>query len=115
MPGRVIWCPEAEVAHAFKGSSDVYSGLYGTSSGVGQLVAGECVIDFRDFRKFSEVAVDRFTTSDQGILRSLSLGFIATALVLIDRAGHPTPAMPGPAQELAWRTLRNEHARAMPV
>ncbi|MGQ4382653.1 DUF6086 family protein [Streptomyces sp. SAS_270] len=54
-------------------------------------------------------------TSDQGILRSLSLGFIATSLVLIDRAGHPAPAMPGPAQELAWRTLRDQHARAMPV
>jgi hypothetical protein len=115
VPGRDIWCPGADVARAFKGSSDVFSGIYGISSGVGELIDGECVIDFRNFREFSAVAVDRFTTSDQGILRSLTLGFISTSLVLIDRAGHPAPAMPGPAQELAWRALRDQHARAMPV
>lgn len=115
MPGRDIWRPDAEVAHAFKGSSDVFSGIYRTDSGVGSLAAGECVVDFERFRKLSEVAIDRFTASDQGILRSLSLGFIATALVLIDRAGHPAPAMLGPAQELAWAALRDQHARAMPV
>ncbi|MEU2620021.1 DUF6086 family protein [Streptomyces sp. NPDC007157] len=46
---------------------------------------------------------------------SVSLGFLATALVLIDRAGHPAPAMPGPDQERAWTVLRDQHARAMPV
>jgi len=115
MPGRDIWCPNADIARAFKGSSEVFSGVYCVESGVGDLVDGECVIDFREFRDFSAVTVDRFTRSDQGILRSLTLGFIATSLVLIDRAGHPAPAMPGPAQELAWRALRDQHARAMPV
>lgn len=115
LPGRDIWCPGADVAHAFVGTAEVFSGVFGVDSGIGLPVDGVCVIDFWYFSALSAAAVDRFNTSDQGILRSLSLGFIATSLVLIDRAGHPAPAMPGPAQELAWRALREQHARAMPV
>jgi hypothetical protein len=115
MPGRDIWCPEADVAHAFVGTTEVFSGVYRVGSGVREPVDGVCVIDFRAFSALSAAAVDRFSTSDQGILRALSLGFIATSLVLIDRAGHPAPAMPGPDQERAWTALRDQHARAMPV
>ncbi|MFI6490641.1 DUF6086 family protein [Streptomyces sp. NPDC050564] len=107
--------PRTEVAHAFVRTAEVFSGVFGVDSGIGLPADGVCVIDFRDFGALSAAAVDRFSTSDQGILRSLSLGFIATSLVLIDRAGHPLPAMPGHAQELAWRTQRDQHARAMPV
>ncbi|MEV0641124.1 DUF6086 family protein [Streptomyces sp. NPDC050619] len=115
MPGRDIWCPGVEVAHAFVGTAEVFSGMFRVDSGIGDPVDGVCVIDFRDFSALCALALARFSTSDQGILRSLSLGFISTSLVLIDRAGHPAPAMPGPEQERAWAALREQHARAMPV
>ena len=115
MPGRDIWCPTADVALAFIGTAETFSHVYAVESGVGEPVDGECVIDFADFGALSAAAVHRFSTSDQGILRSLSLGFIATSLVLIDRAGRPAPAMSGPDQERAWSALRDQHARAMPV
>ncbi|MET7456087.1 DUF6086 family protein [Streptomyces sp. NPDC005574] len=115
LPGRDIWCPPAEAAHAFVGTAEVFAGVFGVDSGVALPVDGVCVIGFRDFEALCAAAVDRFSTSDQGILRSLSLGFISTSLVLIDRAGRPAPSMPGPDQERAWAVLRDQHARAMPV
>ncbi|MBY8343276.1 hypothetical protein JYK17_24920 [Streptomyces sp. KC 17012] len=84
-------------------------------TGIGDPDDGVCTIDFRDFGALCGAVMDRFSTTEQGILRSLSLGFIATSLVLIDRAGYRAPAMPGPAQELAWAALREQHARVMPV
>ncbi|MFI1565566.1 DUF6086 family protein [Streptomyces sp. NPDC020490] len=115
MPDRDIWCAGAEAAHAFVGTAEVLSGVLRVRSGIADPVDGVCAIDFQEFGLLSAAAVHRFSTSDQGILRSLSLGFIATSLVLIDRAGHPAPPMPGPAQERAWAALRDQHARAMPV
>ncbi|WP_308314614.1 DUF6086 family protein [Streptomyces gilvus] len=114
-PGRDLWCPSSEVARAFVGTAEVFSHVFDVDSGIGDPVDGVCVIDFRDFGALCAAVVDRFGTTDQGILRSLSLGFVATSLVLIDRAGRPAPAMPGPAQERAWAALRDQHARVMPV
>ncbi|WP_415939573.1 DUF6086 family protein [Streptomyces sp. 039-1] len=115
LPDRNIWCPGPDVAQAFVGTTEVVSGVLGKRSGIALPADGLCIIDFCEFGALSAAAVERFSTSDQGILRSLFLGFIATSLVLIDRAGHPGPPMRGPAQEAAWRTLRDQHARAMPV
>jgi hypothetical protein len=115
LPDRNIWCPSADVAHAFVGTAEVFSGVLGVDSGIELPADGVCALDFQDFRTLSAAAVDRFSASDQGILRSLCLGFIATSLVLIERAGHPAPPMPGPDQEAAWKALRDQHARAMPV
>ncbi|MGW7549315.1 DUF6086 family protein [Streptomyces sp. NPDC054770] len=115
MPGRTIWCPDVEVAQAFVGTAEVFSQVFGVASGVGDPDHGVCAIDFRDFGALCAAAVGRFSGTREGILRSLSLGFIATALVLIDRAGHLAPAMPGPEQERAWAVLRDQHARAMHV
>ncbi|MBO4255394.1 hypothetical protein GRC12_16145 [Streptomyces griseorubiginosus] len=103
------------MARAFVGTAQVFSHVFGVDSGIGDPVDGVCVIDFRDFGALSAAVVDRFGATDQGILRSLSLGFVATSLVLIDRAGRPAPVMLGPAQERAWAALRDQHARAMPV
>lgn len=115
LPGRDLWCPSPEVARAFVGTAEVYSHVFGVGSGIGDPADGVCVIDFQDFGSLCAAAVGRFSTTGQGILRSLSLGFIATSLVLIERAGHRAPVMPGPAQELAWAALREQHARVMPV
>ncbi|MGW1624780.1 DUF6086 family protein [Streptomyces sp. NPDC002172] len=115
MPGRDIWCPNAEVAQTFVGTAEVFSQVFGLASGIGDPVDGVCLIDFADFGVLCAAAVGRFSGTREGILRSLSLGFIATALVLIDRAGQPAAAMPGPDQERAWAVLRDQHARAMTV
>ncbi|MFJ2605659.1 DUF6086 family protein [Streptomyces sp. NPDC087425] len=115
LPGRYLWCADAEVAQAFVGTAEVFSQVFGVPSGVGDPVDGVCFIDFQDFSALCEVAVQRFSGTREGILRSLLLGFVATSLVLIDRAGHPVPAMPGPDQERAWTVLRDQHARAMLV
>ncbi|MFJ3706826.1 DUF6086 family protein [Streptomyces sp. NPDC090053] len=114
-PERGLWCPSSAVAHAFKGYSVVCSGVFDTRSGVGDIVDGECAIDFRTFSEFSAELIARYCATDQGILRSLTVGFIATSLVLIDRAGLPGPLVPGEGQQQAWAALRDQHARAMPV
>ncbi|MER5531564.1 DUF6086 family protein [Streptomyces sp. NPDC002677] len=115
MPGRNIWCPSVEAAQAFVGTAEVFSRVFGVTSGIADPVDGACLIDLRPFGALCAAAVGRFGNAREGILRSLSLGFIATALVLIDRAGHPAPVWPGPVQERAWTVLREQHARAMPV
>jgi hypothetical protein len=49
-----------------------------------------------------------------GIQRALTVGFIATSLVLLDRAGQPLPPAASLEQQAAWAALRDQHAGIMP-
>ena len=54
----------------------------------------------------------RYGRTTNGILRSLIVGYLATALVLLDRTGS-MPEGVAPEQRTAWIALRDQHANLM--
>ncbi|MBV9023091.1 MAG: hypothetical protein JO362_04675 [Streptomycetaceae bacterium] len=74
----------------------------------------QAVLNLSVFEAFCAEAVAQYGKTTHGILRSLLVGFLATALVLLDRAGHPMPTCPTAEQHAAWTALRDQHALLMP-
>jgi hypothetical protein len=129
---QVLWNPSNVVAELFVRTAEALAPTAGVSTGIGPMEADEYQIDMAAFDAFVDALVRRYVASRHPILNSMLEGFIATALVLVQRAGRsvtalsdPVPAelrdasvgpagmaAPGDAERL--RGLRDEHARAMP-
>ncbi|MGC4744961.1 DUF6086 family protein [Micromonospora sp. DT201] len=58
-----------------------------SSTGIGPMRADDYEIDLDVFVGFVDALVAQYLSSSHTILRSLLEGFIATALVMVDRAG----------------------------
>lgn len=110
----VLWQVEAAVARLFAGEAALVAALLGVPSGVGEVTADRCALDLPAFSAFCATAVAQYATTNQAVQRALTVGFIATALVLLDRAGHSLPSAPSPEQQAAWAALRDQHAAVMP-
>lgn len=108
-----LWCADDSVARLFKGHCEAVAELLGVPSGVGDLTEGKCAVDVPVFTAFCAEAMTRYSTTDEGVLRSLTVGFLATALVVLHRGGHPVPAPATEQQRLAWTVLRDQHAELM--
>ncbi|MFI1097330.1 DUF6086 family protein [Streptomyces sp. NPDC020917] len=111
--GAGLWRADNRVAGLFLGHAALFAQLLGVSSGIGDVVNGECCVDTSVLNTFCAVALAEYGATDQGIQRTLTVGFIATALVLLDRAGRPVPACVAPEQQAAWGALRDQHSAAM--
>ncbi|MFK0111273.1 DUF6086 family protein [Streptomyces sp. NPDC091217] len=111
---RVLWEPQEAVARLFRGHLETVSGLLGAPSRIRDLPDGNCAVDIPGLEEFCDRAIAEYHRSDQGIFRSLTVGFIATVMVLLDRAGCPMPDVPDAPRSRAWAALRDEHALAMP-
>jgi Family of unknown function (DUF6086) len=112
--GPALWATEAGVARLFTGHAELVAALLGVPSGIGDPTGDRCAVDLPVFSAFCAAAVAQYAATDQGIQRALTVGFIATALVLLDRAGCPLPPAPTPQQQAAWAALRDQHAAVMP-
>jgi hypothetical protein len=129
---QVLWNPSTGVAELFVHVAQSLASTAGTPTGIGAVYADEYEIDPDNFAAFVNALVDRYLSSHHPIFRSLLEGFLATAIVLVDRAGRDVPALTaapsprprdvsvGPAGIAAsgdaahLRLLAQEHARAMP-
>jgi len=95
---RTLWNPSngpgtlfLSVAKALEPVAELPSGI-----GVGRWGPGDpdCHgIDLVAFTRFTDVLVRRYRESNHLILRSLMEGFIATAIVLVERGGGTVPAL----------------------
>lgn len=86
-PGRLF----VEVAKALESVAELPCGI-----GVGQWGPGDPDshgIDLPAFTAFTDALVRRYRESSHLILRSLMEGFIATAIVLVERGGGTVPAL----------------------
>ena len=108
-----LWWPANNVARLFKGYSESVAVLLGVPSGIGDLIEDECEVDLPVFEKFCAEAVARYEKTNHALLRTLIVGFIGTALALLDRAGGKMPASATPEQQAAWIALRDQQARLM--
>jgi len=129
----VLWNPANRVAELFVRTSEAVAPTAGLPTGIGPVVADEYQIDLDTFTAFTDALVHRYRSSSHTILRSLLEGFIATALVMVERAGRSVPALVGaptldPRNVLVGpagisplgdaerlQALAEEHALAMPV
>lgn len=98
------------VARLFTGHAALVAHLLDVLSGIG----ADAQIDVDTLREFCEKALHRYGRTDQDLERSLTVGFLATALELLHRAGHDVPLSDLTEQRAAWTALRDQHAPQMP-
>ncbi|GAA4531360.1 DUF6086 family protein [Amycolatopsis samaneae] len=130
---EVVWNPSNGVGLLFVRSADAVAPLVGLPTGISPALhladADEWAIDLPVFTAFVTALAEQYQRSNHPILQSLLEGFLATALVMVERGGGTVPSPDGtpgaertdvssvgerpPAEKLA--ELRARHARAMPV
>jgi hypothetical protein len=110
---NILWEPSNTVARLFKGHAEAIAAVFDLNSGLGAIIEDECEIDLSTFEKFLAEVVRRYHHATHPILRSLTVGVIVTASVLIERAGGKLPEAE-PEQLAEWSALRREYSRSMP-
>lgn len=84
---RTLWNPSHGAAALFLRQTAVFEAELGLSSGIGPMEADECQIDPIVFETFANALLTRHHGTQHGVILALSEGFIATTLVLAERAG----------------------------
>jgi hypothetical protein len=129
----VLWNPSNAIAALFLRTADALVPVVDQRTGLGPMTNDECEIDPEAFGSFVDALVLRYRSSTHPILGSMLEGFLATALVLVERGGGTVPALhadapatdprdvsvgpdgigaTGPTARLIERAA--EHARFMP-
>jgi hypothetical protein len=90
---HVLWNPSNGVAGLFVRSAEALAPLTDLPTGLGPMDNDECEVDMVAFTAFVRALVERYERSNHPILHSLIDGFIATALVLIERGGGKLPVV----------------------
>lgn len=88
--GLTVWNPSNGVGRLFVRSAQALMPVVDLPSGISQPNPGdpdEWAIDMAVFEVFAGALADTYEQSSHLILRSLMEGFVATALVLVERGG----------------------------
>ena len=115
-----LWNPSHSVALLFARTVEAMVPLADQPSGVTDLHGDEYQVDPALFAAFVDTLVRRYLGPSHPVLRTLMQGFLATALVLVERAGGTVAALDeaielGPAGDAAHlRHLAGELAPRMP-
>jgi hypothetical protein len=105
-----LWNPSHGVALLFASTVETMVPLADQPSGVTDLHTDEYRIDPALFAAFVDTLVRRYLGSSHPVLRTLMEGFLATALVLVERAGGTVTAL-DEATELDPRDVPDNAAR----
>ncbi|GAB3138123.1 hypothetical protein GCM10027290_05170 [Micromonospora sonneratiae] len=90
---RVLWNPSNTPAQLFIRTAEAMVPIAELPTGIESRIADEYDIDMTAFEAFVNTLVHRYQATTHLILRSLLEGFLATALVLVDRGGGRIPAL----------------------
>lgn len=82
-----VWNPSNGAARLFHRQVALFEAELGLPSGIGPLENDECLIDPSVLGPFAEALVARHGHTGHAVIRALSEGFVATVLVLAERAG----------------------------
>ncbi|GAA2896984.1 hypothetical protein Acy02nite_80810 [Actinoplanes cyaneus] len=98
----VLWNPSNGVATLFVRTSEAMAPLVGLPTGIGPCVNDEYEIDLDMFESFVDALAARYLSANHPILRSLVEGFLATAIVMAQRAGRELPALRAQSKPRWW-------------
>lgn len=111
---QVLWNPSNGVAGLFIRSAEALAPETGLPTGLGPMENDECDVDLATFAAFVSALIRRYERSNHLILHSLMEGFIATALVLVERGGAELPV--SDANNDGWKDVQvSEHSARPPV
>ncbi|TJZ56914.1 hypothetical protein FCH28_05300 [Streptomyces piniterrae] len=94
MGEQTLWNPSNGASRLFLRHVAVYEAELELPSGIGPMQADECQIDPTAFTAFVDALLARHRGTSHAVMVALSEGFVATLLVLAERAGI----------EVSWRS-----------
>ncbi|WSY86735.1 DUF6086 family protein [Streptomyces sp. NBC_00876] len=86
MGDQTLWNPSNGVSRLFMSQVSVYQAELGLPSGIGPMRADECQIDALVFKAFVDALLAWHRRTGHAVMAALSEGFVATVLVLAERA-----------------------------
>ncbi|MBY8889245.1 DUF6086 family protein [Streptomyces sp. PTM05] len=84
---QTLWNPSNGAARLFLRQVYVFEAELGLPSGLGQMRDDECQIDPAALKTFAEALLEQHLRTSHTVMIALSEGFVATMLVLSERAG----------------------------
>ncbi|MFG2140983.1 DUF6086 family protein [Streptomyces sp. NPDC048650] len=87
MGDQTLWNPSNGASRLFIGQVDIYRAEVGLPSGIGPMKDDECQIDPTAFTAFVDALLAWHRRTNHAVMAALSEGFVATVLVLAERAG----------------------------
>ncbi|MEV5944552.1 DUF6086 family protein [Streptomyces sp. NPDC051994] len=84
---ETLWNPSNGASRLFMGQVSVYQAELSLPSGIGPMQADECQIDPVLFKEFVDALLAWHRRTTHAVMAALSEGFVATVLVLAERAG----------------------------
>ncbi|ARF53043.1 DUF6086 family protein [Streptomyces gilvosporeus] len=87
MGDQTLWNPSNGASRLFMSQVSVYQAELGLPSGIGPMQADECQIDPSVFTAFVDALLAWHRRVSHAVMAALSEGFVATVLVLAERAG----------------------------
>ncbi len=86
MGDQTLWNPSHGASRLFMSQVGVYQAELGLPSGIGPMEADQCQIDPVMFKAFIDALLAWHRRTSHGVMAALSEGFVATVLVLAERA-----------------------------
>ncbi|MFF9819529.1 DUF6086 family protein [Streptomyces sp. NPDC014006] len=86
MGDQTLWNPSNGASRLFLSQVSVYQAELGLPSGIGPMQADECQIDPLVFKEFVDALLAWHWRTRHPVMAALSEGFVATVLVLAERA-----------------------------
>ncbi|UKY53718.1 DUF6086 family protein [Streptomyces inhibens] len=87
MGDQTLWNPSNGASRLFMSQVSVYQAELGLPSGIGPMQADEYQIDPSAFKAFVDALLAWHRRMSHAVMAALSEGFVATVLVLAERAG----------------------------
>ncbi|MFD8411030.1 DUF6086 family protein [Streptomyces sp. NPDC059650] len=84
---QTLWNPSNGASRLFMSQVRVYQAELGLPSGIGPMRGDECQIDPLVFKAFVDALLAWHRRTSHAVMAALSEGFVATVLVLAERAG----------------------------
>jgi hypothetical protein len=92
--GLVLWNPSNTVAEVFARMTEAIAPIAGCASGVGPDVGrDEYEIDPDTFATFVDALTARYLSTNHPILTAMLEGYLAAAIVMVQRSGREVPAL----------------------
>ncbi|MFI1584698.1 DUF6086 family protein [Embleya sp. NPDC020630] len=113
MGDRTLWNPSNGASQLFIGQVNLYETMLGLASGIGPVQADECRIDPTVFGAFANALLAWYCRTGHAVMTALSEGFVATVLVLAQRADIEVIRRPTDLGELG--DVRDVQATMAPV